>query len=287
MQTAGSRYESNGEELTKPIDLLGLTPDTDVDVLLNQLIRQESLLAIVNAVETGMVKGMPFDVPKKYADVSPTLLGRATVEVELLIRNPPKAASGDDGRRKMTLEIDGYNAPLTAGHFLDLVDRGYYNDKPINRADGFLVQAGAASGGSPPSSPIPLEIRVANAGPGVPPEYGMTFEDLGMYQDSPQLNFNALGSLGMAHSEGNANDANTQFFWAIPDPRQGSLLDGRFAVFGYTTKGTDAIRELGQGDVIKSMRIVAGKDNLKRPKGMEPVEAPAPADAGEVEQPAA
>ncbi len=45
MQTAGSRYESNGEELTKPIDLLGLTPDTDVDVLLNQLIRQESLLS--------------------------------------------------------------------------------------------------------------------------------------------------------------------------------------------------------------------------------------------------
>ena len=41
----GSRYESNGEELTKPIDLLGLTPDTDVDVLLNQLIRQESLLS--------------------------------------------------------------------------------------------------------------------------------------------------------------------------------------------------------------------------------------------------
>ena len=128
------------------------------------------------------------------------------------------------------IRLPGYNAPLTAGHFLDLVDRGYYNDKPINRADGFLVQAGAASGGSPPSSPIPLEIRVANAGPGVPPEYGMTFEDLGMYQDSPQLNFNALGSLGMAHSEGNANDANTQFFWAIPDPRQGSLLDGRFAV---------------------------------------------------------
>jgi ankyrin repeat protein len=38
-------YGSGGEDFTKPIDLLDLTPDTDVDVLLNQIIRQESLLS--------------------------------------------------------------------------------------------------------------------------------------------------------------------------------------------------------------------------------------------------
>ena len=38
-------YESGGEDFTKPIDLLDLTPDTDVDVLLSQIIRQESLLS--------------------------------------------------------------------------------------------------------------------------------------------------------------------------------------------------------------------------------------------------
>lgn len=242
-------------------------------------IKQEALLNIVGAVEQGMVKGMAFDVPKQYAESMPTLLGRATVEVELQIANPPNAASGDDGRRKMTLELDGYNAPVTAGRFLSLVESGQYNNVKINRADGFLVQA---SGGGATSDPIPLEIRVANANRGAPPEYGMTFEDLGMYQDSPQLNFNALGTLGMAHSESDANDATSQFFWAIPDPRQGNLLDGRFAVFGYTTSGMEAVRELSQGDVIKSMRVVAGKDNLIRPKGYEaPASAPAVAAATE------
>jgi antitoxin component of RelBE/YafQ-DinJ toxin-antitoxin module len=38
-------YEQGEDELTKPIDLLGLTPDTDIDVLLNQIIRQEPLLS--------------------------------------------------------------------------------------------------------------------------------------------------------------------------------------------------------------------------------------------------
>ena len=38
-------YESGGVDFTKPIDLLGLTPDVDIDVLLNQIVRGEPLLS--------------------------------------------------------------------------------------------------------------------------------------------------------------------------------------------------------------------------------------------------
>lgn len=35
-----------------------------------------------------------------------------------------------------------YNAPLSAGDFVDLVSRGFYNGMEIQRADGFVVQTG-------------------------------------------------------------------------------------------------------------------------------------------------
>ena len=34
--------------------------------------------------------------------------------------------------------IDGFNAPLTAGAFIDLSSKNFYKDLPINRAEEFL-----------------------------------------------------------------------------------------------------------------------------------------------------
>lgn len=49
-----------------------------------------------------------------------------------------------EGRRDelMTIVLDGYNAPVSAGHFLDLVLRGFYDGMEVQRADGFVVQVG-------------------------------------------------------------------------------------------------------------------------------------------------
>ena len=35
--------------------------------------------------------------------------------------------------------VDGFNAPLTAGAFIDLSSRNFYKDLPINRAEEFFV----------------------------------------------------------------------------------------------------------------------------------------------------
>ena len=43
---------------------------------------------------------------------------------------------------KMRIVVDGFNAPLTAGNYIDLVQRGFYNGMEIQRADGFVVQTG-------------------------------------------------------------------------------------------------------------------------------------------------
>ncbi len=67
--------------------------------------------------------------------------------------------------------VDGFNAPVTAGNFLDLVNRGFYNGLKISRAERFfLVQTGAPgadmNGGfkDPATGKIrnlPLEVRPA------------------------------------------------------------------------------------------------------------------------------
>ena len=61
-------YESGGEDFTKPIDLLDLTPDTDVDVLLNQIIRQESLLSEKRKPQLSKLVNMLIDKLEENAD---------------------------------------------------------------------------------------------------------------------------------------------------------------------------------------------------------------------------
>ena len=46
----------------------------------------------------------------------------------------------------MRIVVDGYNAPVTAGNFVDLVQRGFYDGMAIQRADGFVVQTGDPDG---------------------------------------------------------------------------------------------------------------------------------------------
>ncbi len=65
--------------------------------------------------------------------------GRATVEMEIKLKEArQEGVSGGT----LKIVVDGYNAPVTGGNFVDLVQRGFYNNMEIQRADGFVVQTG-------------------------------------------------------------------------------------------------------------------------------------------------
>ena len=96
----------------------------------------------------------PYQIPSKYDDL-PRLLGRANVEIATT-------------KGKMIAVIDGYNAPLTGGAFIDLALKGFYNKLPINRAEEFFVlQTGDPDGPeigyidpeTKQERHVPLEIR--------------------------------------------------------------------------------------------------------------------------------
>jgi peptidyl-prolyl cis-trans isomerase B (cyclophilin B) len=164
------------------------------------------------------------------------------------------------------IELDGENAPLTAGNFADLVKRGVYNGLTFHRVvkdpTPFVAQGGDPLGdgtGSfvdPATSQpryIPLEILPDGA---KQPVYG---EILGSTQ-KPKLRHNK-GAIAMARSQ-SPNSASCQFYIALDDIY---FLDGSYAVFGYVTEGMELVEKIKVGDVIESMTITKGSENIKQP----------------------
>ncbi len=193
----------------------------------------------------------------------PVLEGKATVE--LVVKGEP-----------ILIEVDGVNAPVTAGNFVDLVKRGVYDGLVFHRVvrepQPFVVQGGDPQSKDPNFPPqqlgtggfidpetqepryIPLEIQPQGA---EQPIYGQTFEEMRI-SSAPVLN-HRRGAVAMARSA-LPNSASSQFYVTLADV---PFLDGSYAVFGYVQSGMDVIDSIQQGDVIESARVIEGEENLK------------------------
>lgn len=193
----------------------------------------------------------------------PTLNGPATVEMVV-------------NGATITIEVDGENAPVTAGNFVDLVNRGVYDGLVFHRVvrepQPFVVQGGDPQSKDPnvpaqalgtgsfvdpdTNAPryIPLEIKPSNADQ---PIYGQTFEEARI-STAPQLT-HSRGAVAMARSQA-PDSASSQFYFTLAEL---PFLDGNYAVFGYVAEGMDVVDAIQQGDRIESARVVAGLDNLQ------------------------
>ncbi|MCS5691073.1 peptidylprolyl isomerase [Cyanobium sp. FGCU-6] len=223
------------------------------------LAARRTALASIGDAEALLAGDFPFAIPSEF-DALPRLLGRAT----LLITT----TKGD-----LTAVVDGYNAPLTAGAFVDLALRKFYDDLPFTRAEDFYVlQSGDPKGEAVgyvdaktgQERHVPLEIRIEGD---AAPIYNQTFEDVGRYKAQPVLPFATYGTLGWAHSDEQLDDGSSQFFFFLYEPELTpaglNLVDGRNAAFGYVIDGFDVLEELGVDDRIVSVRVIDGAANLK------------------------
>ncbi len=176
----------------------------------------------------------------------------------------------------VVMEIDGTSAPITAGNFVDLVQRGVYNGLVFHRVvrepQPFVVQGGDPQSKNPNFPPeqlgtgsfvdpvtrqaryIPLEILPEGA---KVPIYHQTFDTAGVTA-SPKLK-HRRGAVAMARSA-SPDSASSQFYITLADV---NFLDGNYAVFGYVTEGMEIVDKIQQGDRIESMRVLKGIDNLK------------------------
>ena len=218
----------------------------------------EKALGYVGLVEADFVKAFPFEVPAQYAGL-PQLKGRALVEL-----------STEKGNAIIT--VDGYNAPVNAGQFVELVQKGFYDGLTFTRADeNYYLQTGdpvgAIDGYIDPKTGkyrnVPIEVRLPDQ---KIPNYGKTFEEMGLSGTLPVLPFASFGTVAMAHPNDDSNAGSSQFFIYLFEseltPAGLNLLDGNYTVFGYVTEGKETLDKLRLGDKILSARVISGAENL-------------------------
>jgi cyclophilin family peptidyl-prolyl cis-trans isomerase len=151
------------------------------------------------------------------------------------------------------LQLDGADAPVSAGNFLDLVKRNFYNGLTFHRVvPGFVAQGGDPKGNgtggfidpkTQKERNIPLEIKVEGQ---KEPTYGAEVPN------SQVTLPHKKGALAWARSQ-DPNSASSQFYIALSDIRQ---LDGRYAVFGKVVKGMEVVEKLAEGDKILKASVL-------------------------------
>ena len=109
-------------------------------------------------------------------------------------------------------------APVTAGNFLKLAEKGFYDGVIFHRViPGFMIQGGDPTG-------------TGRGGP------GYTIQD----EFSPKLRHSGPGMLSMANA--GPNSGGSQFFITLAAT---SYLDDKHAVFGKVLEGLDVVVKIG------------------------------------------
>lgn len=196
----------------------------------------------------------------------PKLNGIATVE--FIIDNS-----------SIIIELDGNNAPITAGNFVDLVARGIYDGVAFHRVikspNPFVAQGGDPQsldpnfpieqlGGGGFIDPetgerrtIPLEIKLEGD---KEPTYNTELGRLAGIEPAPDVVLeNDRGAIAMARST-EPDSASSQFYFVLDDAE---FLDGDYAVFGSVTEGLDVMDSIEQGDRITDAEVISGIENFQ------------------------
>ena len=211
---------------------------------------------------------LPYSIPEEYAGL-PRLKGRAEVKLSLATTRPRgfRLEDGQAGPKsaELTLVVDGFHAPLTAGNFVDLVNRKSYDGMGIEENQELFVLTGKGANGKHSARKVPLEIFYKND---AQPTWGITSDDDGRARETPALPFQAYGALGMMRENDDVDSATSQWFllkWqqALIAPGR-NTMDGYYCCFGYVTspEAQNIIRQLDVGDTIVKAEIVSGLENL-------------------------
>ena len=127
-----------------------------------------------------------------------------------------------------TIELDLFTqaAPKAAQNFVDLANKGFYDDVIFHRViPGFVVQGGDGQYGKKAA----LDSgRVGTGGPGY------------KFEDEPVMGDYGRGALAMANAGPNTNGS--QFFICVAD--LSGRLPKNYTIFGQVTKGMDVVDKI-------------------------------------------
>jgi peptidyl-prolyl cis-trans isomerase B (cyclophilin B) len=158
--------------------------------------------------------------------------GGATIDDKALPQITIKTSKGD-----IVLEMFEDDAPNTVANFINLAEKGFYNDLIFHRViANFMIQGGDPQG-------------TGRGGPGY------------RFADEFSERKHKRGSLSMANAGPNTNGS--QFFIThVPTPH----LDGKHTVFGQVLKGQDVVDSIAKGDKMIEVRVDRKRSHPYKPK---------------------
>lgn len=129
----------------------------------------------------------------------------------------------------ITVELYEDKAPITAGNFIDLIGRGFYDGLTFHRYEpNFVIQGGDPVGNGTGGFTDPQTGRERRI----------------KLEVSRELPHGEAGAVAMARSS-NPDSASCQFYITLGPA---AFLDMQYAVFGRVTDGLDVVKQLRAGD---------------------------------------
>lgn len=139
--------------------------------------------------------------------------------------NPTVTIETNHGTIQAEMFVD--KAPKTAGNFIELAKKGFYDGVIFHRViDGFMIQGGDPTG-------------TGRGGP------GYTIKD----EFAPGLAHTHPGIFSMANA--GPNSGGSQFFITLAAT---PWLDGKHAIFGKVTVGMDVVKAIGKLETARGDR---------------------------------
>lgn len=136
----------------------------------------------------------------------------------------------------ITIELYEDKAPITAGNFIDLIERGFYDGLTFHRHEpGFVIQGGCPRGNGTGGFEDPSTKRERRI----------------KLEVAPELKHGEAGGVAMARSQ-DPNSASCQFYITLGPA---AFLDMNYAVFGRVIDGMDSVKQLRAGDSMTSVKI--------------------------------
>jgi len=143
----------------------------------------------------------------------------------------------DTNKGSITIKLFEDKAPITAGNFIDLVERGFYDGLKFHRYEpGFVIQGGDPLGNGSGGFIDPQTKRERRI----------------KLEVSPELKHGEAGGVAMARSQ-DPNSASCQFYITLGPA---AFLDMNYAVFGRVVDGMAAVKQLRAGDVMNKIALV-------------------------------
>jgi len=205
-------------------------------------------------------------------------------------KNNNNIESNNKNINTVKLVVDGLNHPIASGSFIDLVERGFYDNSAVEE-DTFEYLGQSCKRilccNSKYEEPLTGEIRrlpleILREGEfnenGV---LGSRFTATGSAKNSavftrspPVLSFATLGAIGLNHQVGDPNGGSAGFFW-VRTKKDSSLseihsssniqrLNSRYTLFAHIIEGLEVFQQLKPGDILSSVEVEDGLWSLLR-----------------------